>query len=346
MKNNKTNPALIGLFVLLAVGLMSAVILYYSANLFSGNKQTYNIMLRTNTAGLDIGAPVVLQGVKIGKVTDIVVGFNHQINQFEVQVNIVIDRNKVRWPMEIAQSNNDELRRSLIEKGLRAKLAMHSLITGKLMIQIGFHPTSKLVLAGLENEIPSIPSTSLNKLMEDIAALDFKKINDKIETLANGLERLLTDGNKLINGMDRIFNDGQMQAIEDELLVTLKEIRITVNELNKQITPLTSNLNNVIVNTQQLLSKVDSKVDGISQSIISAGNEVGDLSRLLRKNIIPLLDSLKIAVDDVESIIKKGSPLRVELVNALRNINKATLSLNEFADYLERHPEALLKGKR
>ncbi|NOQ78991.1 MAG: MCE family protein [Gammaproteobacteria bacterium] len=346
MKNNKTNPALIGLFVLVAVGLMSAVILYYSANLFSDNKQTYNIMLRTSTAGLDIGAPVVLQGVKIGEVTDIVVGFNHKINQFEVQVNIVIDRNKVKWPMEIAQTNNDELRSSLIKKGLRAKLAMHSLITGKLMIQIGFHPGSKLVLAGLENEIPSIPSTSLNKLMEDVAALDIKKINDRIEKLANGLERLLTDGNKLINGMDRIFNDGQMQAIEDELLVTLKDIHITVNELNKQIAPLTSNLNNVIVDTQQLLSKVDSKVDGISQSIIYAGSEVGDLSRLLKKNIIPLLDSLKIAVNNVESIIKKGSPLRVELVNALRNINKATLSLNEFADYLERHPEALLKGKR
>lgn len=346
MKNNKTNTALIGLFVLVAAGLMSAIILYYSANLLSNDKQTYNIMLRSNTAGLDIGAPVVLQGVKIGEVTDIVVGFNNQINQFEVQVNIVIDRNKVRWPTGIAQTNNDDLRSSLIKKGLRAKLAMYSLITGKLMIQIGFYPETELILAGLEAEIPSTSSTSLNKLMEDIAALDIKKINDRIEKLANGLERLLTNSHKLINGMDRIFNDGQMQAIEDELLITLKEIRITVNELNKQITPLTSNLNNVIVNTQQLISKVDSKVDGISHSIISAGSEVGDLSKLLRKNIIPLLDSLKIAVDDVESMIKKGSPLRVELVNALRNINKATLSLNEFANYLERHPEALLKGKR
>ncbi|MBE9526388.1 MAG: MCE family protein [Proteobacteria bacterium] len=346
MKNNKTNPALIGSFILVSVGLMSVIILYYSANLFSNNKQTYNIMLRTNTAGLDIGSPVVLQGVKIGKVTNIIVGFNKNLDQFEVQVSIIIDRNKVRWPKGIPQADHNELRSSLIDRGLRAKLAMHNLITGKLMIQIDFHLGTKLVLAGLENEIPSIPSSSLNKLMEDIAALDIKKINNRIIKLSDGLERLLTNAHELIKGMDRIFNDGKTQIIKDKLLVTLKDIDITVNELNQQIKPLTSNLNNVIIDTQQLIRRVDSKVDVITQSVLYAGNEVGDLASLLKKDIIPLLDSLKIAVTDVESMIQKGSPLRVELVKTLRNISKATLSLKEFANYLERHPEALLKGKR
>ncbi|MCN4145241.1 MAG: hypothetical protein LC437_09580 [Thiohalomonas sp.] len=157
---------------------------------------------------------------------------------------------------------------------------------------------------------------------------------------------MLTDGHKLIKGMDRIFNDGKIQIIEDKLLVTLKDIHFSVNELNQQIEPLTGNLNNVIVDTQQLISRVDSKIDVTTKTILYAGNEVGDLASLLKKDIIPLLDSLKIAVIDVESIIQKGSPLRVELVKTLRNISKATLSLKEFANYLERHPEAILKGKR
>jgi paraquat-inducible protein B len=346
MKNNKTYPALIGLFILLALGAMLATSLYYTAGLFSTNKQAYNIMLRSNTAGLDIGSPVVLQGVKIGEVTDIVVGFNQQLNQFEVQVGIIIDRNKVRWPTGIPQDNDNELRGSLIEKGLRAKLAMHSLVTGKLMIQIGFHPDSKLLLSGVENEIPSLRSASLNKIMEDIAELDIKKMNGRIEKLTDGLERLITDGLKLINGMDRIVNDGKVQVIEDELLATLKDIRLIVNNLDKIINPLSNNLNNVIVNTQQLITRVDSKVDKISHSILYAGNEVGDLSVLLKKEIIPVMHNLENAVIDVESMIKKGSPIRVELISALRNINKITLSLNEFVNYLERHPEALLKGKR
>ncbi|MCN4145240.1 MAG: MCE family protein, partial [Thiohalomonas sp.] len=137
---------------------------YYSADLFLHNKHAY--MLRTNTDGLDIGSPVVLQGVKIGKVTNIIVGFNKNLDQFEVQV---------RWPKGIPQADHNELRSSLIDRGLRAKLAMHSLITGKLMLQIGFYPGTQLVLAGLENEIPSLPSSSLNKLMEDVARLWISK---------------------------------------------------------------------------------------------------------------------------------------------------------------------------
>jgi len=40
-----------------------------------------------------------------------------------------------------------------------------------------------------------------------------------------------------------------------------------------------------------------------------------------------------------------GSPVRYELVNALKELAGAMRSMRVLADYLERHPEALVQGK-
>lgn len=341
MSQYPLNPKATGTFILLALALLIAAVAYYSASLFS-NKEFYNIMFRTNTAGLDVGAPVVLQGVKIGQVTQIMVGFNDALNHFDVQVGIKIDRSKVRWPeTEQIEETDQNLRKSLIGKGMRAKLAMHSLITGKLMVQVGFFPQTALVLAGLENEIPSIESTGFNKLMEDIASIDIKKLSDRIDSLANSLERLMADGGHLIHSMEQVFDAAQIQRIENELLATLTEVRSLVDEAK----PLTHNLNHVIGDTRGLVKKLDTKVDVVSDSVVLSANEIIALAKLLKQDLPPILDSLETTVSDVESMVKKGSPIRVELINALRNVNKTTLSLYNFANFLERHPDALLKGK-
>lgn len=47
----------------------------------------------------------------------------------------------------------------------------------------------------------------------------------------------------------------------------------------------------------------------------------------------------------IEGTIADDSPLRLELFNTLKELSTAARSLRVFADYLERHPEALLRGK-
>ena len=45
------------------------------------------------------------------------------------------------------------------------------------------------------------------------------------------------------------------------------------------------------------------------------------------------------------NIVGPGAPGQVELRNAMQEIARAARSLRVLADYLERHPEALLRGK-
>ena len=47
----------------------------------------------------------------------------------------------------------------------------------------------------------------------------------------------------------------------------------------------------------------------------------------------------------VESIVGENSPVGSELKRALEEISAAARSIRIMADYLERHPEALLQGK-
>ena len=47
----------------------------------------------------------------------------------------------------------------------------------------------------------------------------------------------------------------------------------------------------------------------------------------------------------IDDLVGKRSPTRAEIDNTLREIQKAARSVRLLADYLEQHPEALLKGK-
>lgn len=66
----------------------------------------------------------------------------------------------------------------------------------------------------------------------------------------------------------------------------------------------------------------------------------------LNNDIVPQFSSL---IDDLSKIPTQTSGVPESLRNfsrAMQNISAAAKSLNNFSDYIERHPEALLKGKR
>ena len=54
------------------------------------------------------------------------------------------------------------------------------------------------------------------------------------------------------------------------------------------------------------------------------------------------VDSSLVAAQDT---LKNDSPLQQDLQTALREFTKTVRSIKTLTDYLERHPESLLKGK-
>ena len=57
------------------------------------------------------------------------------------------------------------------------------------------------------------------------------------------------------------------------------------------------------------------------------------------------LDQARSAFGSVDSLMGKDSPTRADLENTLQELAGAARSLRILADYLEQHPDALIKGK-
>jgi paraquat-inducible protein B len=69
----------------------------------------------------------------------------------------------------------------------------------------------------------------------------------------------------------------------------------------------------------------------------------------MRANVAPELSNTLVqaqkSLASAEKAIGTDSPLQANLSNVMRELVRTTQALRELADYLERHPEALLKGK-
>ena len=70
----------------------------------------------------------------------------------------------------------------------------------------------------------------------------------------------------------------------------------------------------------------------------------------LQKQLPVILPALASAAQNLAAVTSKIAPQSDDIVNnlnkALYDISDAARSLRNFADYIERHPEALLKGKK
>ena len=57
------------------------------------------------------------------------------------------------------------------------------------------------------------------------------------------------------------------------------------------------------------------------------------------------LEQARVALASVDHLVAADSPIYADLRRTLREISAAARSIRAIADYLERHPEALIKGK-
>jgi len=90
----------------------------------------------------------------------------------------------------------------------------------------------------------------------------------------------------------------------------------------------------------------------IDELFTDARNALQGIDRLVRSidsKVLPpahaTLEKAQGTLSSIDDMTAPGSPVRSELVNALKEFAAAARSMRVLADYLERHPEALLQGK-
>ena len=95
---------------------------------------------------------------------------------------------------------------------------------------------------------------------------------------------------------------------------------------------------------------VDSKaLKGSLAELEQTLEHINAVAGQLDADVVPELDktlsAARQALTDVSGMIGPDAPINVEMVRTMRDVSAAARSIRNFLDYLDRHPEALLRGK-
>jgi phospholipid/cholesterol/gamma-HCH transport system substrate-binding protein len=348
------NKTLIGIFVLGAITLLViAVVVLGSGKFF---KKTFKAVcfFEGSVGGLSVGAPVVFNGVRIGEVTDIILRYNTTDLTTTIPVYIEVDpqRMTILGPRPTSFQENLRL---LIDHGLRARLELESIVTGKLQVSLGFYPDRPVKLAGGNQkypEIPTIPST-------------VQEITKRIEQLP--LEEMVKNIATAAEGINRIINSPEITKTIQSVSLAAEEARSLIQNLNSQVQPRSSDVQQTLREAQKVLRDIDvdaatltSSVDGtvkdVQKLVQNVDRQVGPLGPSIQRTLASIektsdeagmtLRQARQTLTALEGDIGEDSELMYELEKTVKEVGAAGKAIQSLANTLERQPESLLFGRK
>lgn len=302
----QANRMMIGGFVVLAVIIMAASLVVFGSGKFFKKTNTYVLYFNESIKGLSVGAPVLFQGVQVGSVTSITI--QADLVKMQTEIPVLIEIEPDRWKVHAGVRHPRKVTPKLIELGLRAELIMQSFITGQLMIELDFHPDKPAILKNINKdyiEIPTIPSTS-ERLAQALGDLDLK-----------GIEKHLLSA---LAAVDRFVNNPDLTASLRALKDTLQDARQLITRVDRQVDPLADDVKKTVKDFGKLARDVDAQVGGLATGFDKT-------------------------MSAAKGVLSADSPLMVELENTLKEISAMSRSIRQLANYLDQHPEALIRGK-
>ena len=344
--NGKANKTLIGAFVVGAVILIVAGLLVFGGGKFMKKTAEFVLFFEGSVKGLSVGSPVLFRGVQIGSVKSITIEANSKTMVIHVPVIIETQPGKIRL-IEGKRMTMETTLPLLIKKGLRAQLTMGSLITGQLIIELEYRPDTPVNLVGLDKEhpeIPTIPSTfqhifdtlkdlplkeTFEKLISAIGAFEKIVKSPEIPEILHSMNLTLADARKLISNADN-----RIAPLADSMEDTLTEYKKIATNVNAQVKPLAANANETVKDARELLGNMETKLETLA-SKMAKGLEASHEA----------MEQAKETMEALQSRLGKDSPLLNRLDNTLREFSEMARSIRSLANYLSRHPEALIRGK-
>ena len=344
----QVSKTLIGGFVVSALALVVVGIMVFGSGKFFEKTTPYVLYFHESVKGLNLGAPVVFQGVKIGSVTDIQIIADADALVLDIPVIIEVEHDKIQIKKGKRLSDRQKNIDRMITKGLRAQLQSQSMVTGQLMIELGFYPDKPVSLT--ENntkgvEIPTIPS-ALESLVQTIKDLH--------------LDQLATNLMSTVKGVERIINSPEITQTLQVLHQTIKDTQTLIVTLTERIDPLADKVEKTVLNTDTMVRHADRQIQQVGTDLSETLKDSRRLVNRVDAQVDPLAQSLRKTADDasetlqqadktlvsIQELLGNDSPMVYQANRTLKELSDAARSIRIWAEYLERHPEALVKGKK
>ena len=316
----KANPTLIGAFVVGAIALAVAGVLVFGSGQMFKHTQQFVCFFTGAVDGLNVGAPVKFKGVEIGSVVDVRLRIEGQpevdlqqiAKGLRIPVIVELDVSKLVGLGATAFGHEPARFQQAIDAGLRAQLNAQSLVTGLLFVQLDFRPDTPADLV--------LPKDS--KYVE-------------IPTVPTALEQVRSAAEHLMRRLDQLDVESIVRSVTESLdgvnrLVNAPALKATVESLPETV----ANTNKAVGAVRDLASRLDTQAGPFLASLKTTSDRTNEA-----------LDQMRTTLQAVQVFIDPGSPLASQITSALQELTSAARSVRLLADYLERNPSAVVRGK-
>jgi paraquat-inducible protein B len=249
-------------------------------------KVNFVLFFEGSVRGLDIGAPVEFKGIKIGRVVDIRLEFDHNHSSFMIPVLIELEPERI-----IAKGDNkspEDTLKTLVDRGLRARLQTGSLLTGKLFVELDMHPNTRVRLVSGQAKIPELPTIPA----------ELEQITDSVKGILAKLEKVELDkmGDELhgaLQGANTLLNKPELLESITEMNEALKAFKSVMTKLDPKVEPIAENIDEAmrsgkkaldnINHTLQLFDKLLRSDSPVQFRVIRMADEMAEAGRALQR---------------------------------------------------------------
>jgi paraquat-inducible protein B len=339
--SRRASPKVIGAFVVGAVALVVVGVLLLG-NLKALFERPVRVVMffDGDVNGLTVGAPIAFRGVKLGQVSDVRI-------KVEAGGKIAVYG---QFPPRLLDEDAVTMLQSAMKEGLRAQLALQSLLTGQLYVSLKLMPGTPARLEAADPraiEIPTVPSalqewsTRVEDLLSKLAALP---LDDMIRSATGAMDAVKDlaaspDLHQAIRRADGLLADLRGLARDAHPMIasftaTSDTARGAVTDVAHDLRQLAANLETTsdaargfLLDGQKLVRDVDAQVDPLAASVIGT------------------MEKAQGTLANVDGVLTERSALGYKLGQAIEQLTATARSIRELADYLDQHPESLLAGK-
>jgi len=333
------SPMAIGGFVFGGLCLLVGGILWFGGKNYFQPKVHFVVYFDSSLNGLMVGAPVSVQGVQVGSVKKIDIMLDRETLTVLKPVVLEVDQATLRdlqaekMSIGFGRERQVQTLRKLIDAGLRARLELQSLLTGRLYVELSFYPGEPAHLVGKDYEghleIPSMPTRTdeLRNTLEDLVR-QYRKIP---------VDKIVQDFTVTMSNVRDFTSSDDLKEARRELAQALGNARELLDRLNRKVDPLAATFQVTADEIKGLVKDFRNEVKPLARTTEAA------LATAQRALITAdgAMQKLEGALESAESFTAPDSSLDQAIVE-LRATSRA---VRDLAESLERNPNSLLFGR-
>jgi len=313
----------VGAFVIGGLALGVIVVVLLGGHKYFASKLSVVVFFQDSVAGLEVGAPVTLRGVKVGTVRSMKVYLKLPELVPVIPVYLDIEPGKVSWTNGSLGAGKADVDLA-VQAGLRAQLSSQSLVTGQLSINLDFHPDKPAAVTGTATDAPEIPSipSDLQHIKDEIADLKLPELADKARVALEGIDQIVTELN------------GKIGPLGDSLVRTSDTARLTLETTAASIA--------------QIQRDASRTLDDIGRLAVAAQGQVGTTGKeieVVLAGVNRTLAKADTVIGSLNDLTGPRAPMRADLEAAIRDLAASANSLRGFSREVDKNPGSILSGR-